>query len=70
MLRKNYWKLFCDTDFKNLELYNMDTDPGEKWNMADIHPDIAQDLLNDLEEIYPIINGPYSKTAETLNPNF
>ncbi|MCA9425726.1 MAG: sulfatase-like hydrolase/transferase [Candidatus Omnitrophica bacterium] len=69
-LRKNYWKLFCDTDFKNLELYNMDTDPGEKWNMADIHPDIAQDLLNDLEEIYPIINGPYSKTAETLNPNF
>lgn len=69
-IRRDYWKLFCDTGFSNLELYNMDTDPGEKWNMAEIHPDIAEDLLQELKKVHTEINGPYSKTAKTLNTNF
>jgi hypothetical protein len=38
--------------------------------MAGKHADIAESLLEDLKRIHGDINGPYSREAKTLNPNF
>jgi arylsulfatase A len=67
-IRDGVWKLHCDTEFKNVELYNMDIDMNEKWNMQTAHADVAERLLSKVQEIYAEVNGPYSQTADFLNP--
>jgi arylsulfatase A len=67
-VRDGCWKLYCTLDFDHLELYNLDTDPSEKWNMAEIYPEIAQRLLTQLRKIYQEVNGPYSHEADVFNP--
>ena len=48
-VRKGPWKAIRQNLIKNpyapLELYNLDTDPGEKINVADKHSELVQDML-------------------------
>lgn len=69
-LRDGRWKLLCDVDFSGVELYNLDIDAGEKWNLAERHPDIVARLLPPLRAMYADINSPYAAAIvpETLNP--
>jgi arylsulfatase A len=67
-LRDGPWKLHCDTRFGHLELYNLDTDRNEQWNMKDVYPEIAGRLLKKMRAMYAEINGPYSKEAHFINP--
>ena len=36
-VRDGYWKLLCEYDGSEPQLYNLDTDPGEKSNLASDH---------------------------------
>jgi arylsulfatase A len=67
-MRDGPWKLMCDLDFRHPALYNLDTDPVEQWNMIDLYPSIAERIMKRLREVYADVNGPYSTTADTLNP--
>jgi arylsulfatase A-like enzyme len=67
-LRDGSWKILCDDHFENVELYDLDLDMNEKWNMRDDYPKIAARLLAELQARYKEINGPYSREADTLSP--
>jgi uncharacterized sulfatase len=43
-VRKGQWKLLCEYDGSNPELYNLATDPSEKRNMASENPDLVEQL--------------------------
>lgn len=50
---KNQYKLIVEGNYPNehgFELYNIQTDPGEKENIADKHPGIMQELNTELHE--------------------
>ena len=67
-VRKNHWKLMCDLDFTNQELYNLDIDPTEQCNLIKCHLEIAQPMLEELKTIYQDVNKPYPE-ERYLNPN-
>jgi uncharacterized sulfatase len=67
-IRDGVWKLHCDLKFEKIELYNMDVDANEKWNMQGVYPEIAARLLGQIKKIYAEVNGPYSRTAHFINP--
>jgi arylsulfatase len=58
-IRDKQWKLMCDFGFKNVELYNLDIDPGERWNFVKGRPEVASRLLEELKAIYESVNKPY-----------
>jgi arylsulfatase A-like enzyme len=43
--RKNYYNYVKDRGSKGMELYNLESDIGEKHNIVKQHPDIVSDLL-------------------------
>ena len=43
-VRRGQWKLLCEYNGSNAELYNLKTDPGEKHNVADKHPELVRQL--------------------------
>ena len=49
------------------ELYNLDTDPGERWNVAEVYPDIVKEMLQEMEAVYQDVNASYPK-EKYLNP--
>ncbi len=68
-VRDGRWKLLCDLDIETgVELYDLDIDMGEKWNLAGLHPEVVERLLAVAREIFADINGPYSREAHFLNP--
>lgn len=67
-LRDGSWKLHCDVGFGHVELYNLDTDRNEQWNLKGIYPEIVEQLMKKMRALYADINGPYSKNAHFLNP--
>lgn len=67
-LRDGVWKLHCNLKFEQVELYNLDIDRNEKWNMQGVYPEIAARLLKKMREVHADVNGPYSKEAHFLNP--
>ena len=68
-MRKGPWKLMGNFGWTFLELYNLDIDPGQRWNLAERHPEIAADMLEEMKLIHADINGPYQKVAKILHPN-
>jgi arylsulfatase A-like enzyme len=67
-MRDGYWKLMSDMSFENFELYNLDIDPAEHWNLYRQHPEIVKNMAGKLKEIFKDVNGPYQKKAKYLNP--
>ncbi|MCA9138751.1 MAG: sulfatase-like hydrolase/transferase, partial [Planctomycetales bacterium] len=47
-MRSGKWKLLCEYDGSEAELYDMETDRGETTNVADGHPDLVTELKNQL----------------------
>ena len=43
--RKNYYGYVKDRGSSGMELYNLETDIGEKHNLADQHPEVVSELL-------------------------
>lgn len=48
--RSGKWKLHQYFEDGRLELYNLETDPGEQNNLAESEPDITQELLDRMEK--------------------
>ena len=44
MLSRNYRNIRNRSPEEEVELYNLETDPGETENIADSHPDVVEDL--------------------------
>jgi uncharacterized sulfatase len=45
-VRRGDWKLLCEYDGSNPELYNIVDDRGEQHNIASEHPDLVEQLTN------------------------
>ena len=58
-IRDGQWKLMCDLKFENIELYNLDIDPAERWNFVKGYPEITQRLLTELHKLFDEVNKPY-----------
>ncbi len=67
-MRRGPWKLMCDLGWKRVELYNLDMDAAEKWNLATKHSDIADSMLEEMKAIYADINGDYARRAKFIHP--
>jgi uncharacterized sulfatase len=75
-VRDGNWKLLCDYDGSNPQLYNLATDPSEKSNVAERHPDIAnrltklllawnQSMPSDKGATYAALNKPLGKPRKS-----
>ncbi len=51
-VRKGNWKLLCAYDGSGQELYDLALDPGEKKDLAEVHPEIASDLASQVVAWY------------------
>jgi len=65
-VREGDWKLLCEYDGSQPELYNLATDRGESTNLAANHPDVVKRLTGALlawHQAMPPDNGPtYQET--------
>ncbi len=51
-VRLKSWKLFYDFHADSVRLFNMDTDPGEKIDLAEFHPEIVDNLKKEIESLF------------------
>jgi uncharacterized sulfatase len=47
-MRRGRWKLLCDTDGGDVELYDLEDDRGETANVADSHRPLVEQMKSDL----------------------
>jgi arylsulfatase A-like enzyme len=60
-MRRGDWKLLCDYDGGNRQLFDLQNDPGEMENLAAVDPGRAAALATELvawHESLPADNGP------------
>ena len=78
-VRDGKWKLLCDYDGSNPELYDLSKDLGEKTNLVDRQPDLTKRLTAAVvawHQSMPADNGPElgakikKKNAAVARPNF
>jgi len=67
VIRKGGWKLHYYYEDEGVELYHLETDPGERNNLAIIHPDKKQELLDLLTKWLEKENAPVDFRP---NPDF
>ncbi|MFZ2339210.1 MAG: sulfatase [Bacteroidales bacterium] len=60
------WKMIESLDDGSVELYNLETDPGEQHNVAAEHPDLVTDLKKKLGEWRVNINAQMPE----INPDY
>lgn len=63
VIRRGRWKLIEVFDPQGVELYDLDSDPGETRNVASANPELTADLLRELEA------WRQSVDAEIMRPN-
>lgn len=51
-VRKGAWKLLCNSEGTNTELYHIINDKFEKNNLCDVYPDITEELKTELLKWY------------------
>lgn len=68
-IRDGPWKLHSDFDFRVIELYNLDADVSEQWDMKEEQPVVVERMLKTLRSLHADVNGPYSKSANFINPH-
>jgi uncharacterized sulfatase len=52
-VRKGFWKAIRQPMFDGaIELYRLDLDPGEEWNLAEFNPDIVGELAELMDEAH------------------
>ncbi len=56
-IRDGQWKLLCDYDSSRPELYRILEDPSESNNLADVHPDIANNLTKKVVDWYQLVSS-------------
>jgi uncharacterized sulfatase len=60
-VRHGKWKLLCEYDGSNPQLYDLETDPGERTNLASDQPEVVERLTAaavDWNRSMPADNGP------------
>jgi uncharacterized sulfatase len=66
-VRQGEWKLLCEYDGSNPELYNLATDPAEERNAASEYPDLVERLTRDVIQWHrsmpPDLGATYGKNA-------
>lgn len=62
-IRDEHWKLVMETKTESRELYDLATDPGEKFNLIDRHPEIAERLT---ARITSIVNAGRSSPGKPV----
>ena len=65
-MRESHWKLLCDYDGSNAELYDLAQDRGESTNRATQNPDLVRRLITHVlawHHSLPPDNGPALATA-------
>lgn len=62
-LRDGRWKILCQEDFTEVELYDLSLDRAESWNKKDQYRDVAQLMLAKLKLMYAEVNGARSREA-------
>ena len=68
-VRTGRYKLYYDRYTKHEELYDLITDPGEKRNILETHPEIAEDLRGKLKEWMATERGDPARIELTGNPS-
>lgn len=51
LVRKNEWKYVKDVALNELALYNIESDPSERENLYDEHPEIVKELLEYADQV-------------------
>ena len=67
VIRKGDWKLHYYFEEKEVELYNLKDDVGEKKDLSKINESKARNLLAELQNWWEITNAPI---PTKLNPEF
>lgn len=70
-VREGNWKLLCEYDGAQPQLYDLDTDRGEKTNIAAKHPDIVARLskaVTDWHRVMPADQGPALGAEQPKKP--
>ncbi len=49
-MREGHWKLLCDYDGTNPQLYDLERDRGESTNLASKHPEVIARMIESLLE--------------------
>jgi arylsulfatase A-like enzyme len=72
-VRDGHWKLLCEYDGSESQLYDLDIDPSEKSNVAERHPEIVRRLTEALlawDKSMPADNGAtYTAVGKPNNKN-
>lgn len=68
-MRQGDWKILASADFKNVELYNLKTDPEEKTNLKDREKDRLEKMRKELQAHNEEIEKEGPDWWKRLSPN-
>ncbi len=67
-MRRGRWKILSDFEYAKPELYSLDIDIGEQWNVAERYPEVTAELMGELRRIHEDVIQPYP-SERYLNPH-
>ena len=67
-LRDGSWKMLCDDDFTGVELYNLEVDRSEQWNMQKEYPEVTARLLAAIRRMHKSVNTVPPEGIDNLSP--
>jgi arylsulfatase A-like enzyme len=67
-LRDGSWKMLCNEDFTGVELYNLEVDRSEQWNMQKEYPEVTARLLAAMRRMQKSVNTVPPEGIDNLSP--